>query len=79
MRRGADLLTARRDGYRPVGRGTRRDYLPCTPTDGPEGWNPRREEISTRTQRWKGDEVVRSSGLRRTRAKVRATSPQTAT
>lgn len=29
--------------------------MPCTPADGPEGWNPRREEISTRTQSWKGD------------------------
>jgi len=74
VRRGADLLTARRDGYRPVGRGTRRDSVPCTPTDGPEGWNPRREEISTRAQRWKGDDVVRSGGPRRIRAEVRTTS-----
>ena len=35
------------EGCRAVHRGTRRESVPCAPVDGPAGWNPRREEITT--------------------------------
>ena len=50
VRRGGDLLTARRDGCQPEGRGTgREEDVPCTPPLGPEGLHPRREEITAST------------------------------
>ncbi|GAA2549784.1 hypothetical protein GCM10010210_22470 [Pseudonocardia hydrocarbonoxydans] len=38
------------EGYRVEGWATRRDYMPCTPPLDPEGFHPRREEITTDTR-----------------------------
>jgi hypothetical protein len=50
VRRGGDLLTARRDGNQAEGRGARLDRVPCTTPLGLAGTSPRREEITTRTR-----------------------------